>query len=498
MNFRSSGILLHITSLPSRFGIGDLGPEAYRFVDFLKATKQRYWQILPLNPTDPQYDHSPYHSTSAFAFNPLLISPERLLSQGWLEESDLASATDLPGNLVDFPAVHQIKEQLLEVAIQRFTNREPGDDFRQFCERQASWLDDYALFTALQSRFEGRSLYTWPDELRHRKPEALAEARDNFSQRIYRTKILQYFFYQQWSDLKKYCADQGIRIIGDMPIYVEYNSADLWTRPEYFLLDDNLKPYVVAGVPPDYFSETGQLWGNPLYRWEALKQNGFDWWIRRMEHNLGLFDIVRIDHFRGLVAYWEVQASEETAMNGRWVEAPVMEFMGRLAERFPDLPVIAEDLGLITQDVRDVMDHFQLPGMKPIIFAFGEDMPTNPYIPHNLVRNSVAYTGTHDNNTARGWFDFDATPGERERLFKYLGRETTTEEIPRELIRLVMMSPAGLAVIPIQDFLGLGGEARMNDPSSKEDNWRWRLNGGYDTTGVRSILLEMTEIYGRT
>jgi 4-alpha-glucanotransferase len=330
-----------------------------------------------------------------------------------------------------------------------------------------------------------------------REPEALAEARQALREGIEHTKILQFLFQEQWIALKKYCADRDIRIIGDMPIYVEYNSADLWVRPGYFLLDGDLKPYVVAGVPPDYYSKTGQLWGNPLYRWDALKENGFDWWIWRMKHNLALFDTVRIDHFRGLVAYWEVPASEDTAMNGRWVEAPVMNFLERLVENFPGLPVIAEDLGLITPDVREVMDHFNLPGMKPILFAFGQDLPSNPYIPHNLVENCVAYTGTHDNNTARGWFDLDATSGERTRLFEYLGREISAEEVPGELVRLVMMSVADLAVIPLQDLLAMGGEARMNDPSAKEGNWRWRVVGGYDTPQMKHTLRGMTEIYGR-
>jgi 4-alpha-glucanotransferase len=497
MNRRTSGILLHLTSLPSPFGIGDLGPEAYEFVDFLEATKQRFWQILPLSPTDPQYDHSPYHSTSAFAFNPLLISPELLRREGLLEEAELDEVRSPLEDRIDFPAVCRAREGLLDRAVRRFRDRGPRKDFRRFCERHAAWLDDYALFTVLRARFEGRPLHAWPDEVKHREPGAMDRARRDFADELERIRILQFLFHRQWTALKEYGADRGIRIIGDMPIYVEYNSADLWTRPDYFLLDEDLKSYVVAGVPPDYFSETGQLWGNPLYRWDALERNDFDWWMRRMEHNLALFDIVRIDHFRGLVAYWEVKASEDTAMNGRWVEAPATAFLEQLAERFPDLPVIAEDLGVITPDVVEIMDRFKLPGMKPILFAFGEDMPTNPYIPHNLVRHCVAYTGTHDNQTARGWFEREAGPGERERLFAYLGREIEAGEVSRELMRLVMMSAADLAIIPIQDLLGLGGEARMNDPSTMKNNWRWRLGGAYDTPEVRRTLLALTETYGR-
>jgi 4-alpha-glucanotransferase len=497
MKRRGSGILLHVTSLPSPYGIGDLGPGAYRFVDFLTETKQSFWQILPLNPTDPAYGSSPYHSISAFASNPLLINPELMVADGLLTKSDVGTVPDYPKGRVAYPAAIAFKERLFHLAHERFKSKRDTHDYERFCSDNSSWLDDFALFVALKTHFHGKVWTEWPQEVRDGQPEALDVLRGQLHERIELHRFLQYLFFQQWGSLKAYCNQRGIQIFGDIPIYVEHDGVDVWRNPEMFNLDSDKRPLVVAGVPPDYFSETGQLWGNPIYRWEALKDRGYAWWIQRVEHNLKLLDLIRIDHFRGLIGYWEVPVGEKNAINGRWVEAPGENLLNVLYKRFPHLPVVAEDLGVITPDVREIMHQFELPGMKVLVFAFGEDLPTNPYIPHNLPRNCVLYTGTHDNNTVRGWFEREATPEIKERLFRYLGREVPAEDIHWELIRLAMMSVANMVIFPMQDILGLGEEARMNRPATKEGNWRWQLLPDQLTPSVAERLLEMTERYGR-
>lgn len=498
MRRRGSGILLHLTSLPSPFGIGDMGPSAYRFADFLEETKQSFWQILPLNPTESIHYHSPYTSTSAFAGNPLLISPEFLFKDDLLCQSDLKSVPEFPMEKVDYQQALDYKAGLWSRAFGRFASKGKNDEYDRFCLEHSPWLDDFALFTALKAHFGGKAWSEWPQGLRDRDPEALQAARRELSDAVRMTKFLQFVFFKQWTPLKNYCNRKGIQIIGDIPIYVDYDSSDLWVHPEFFKLDDSKKPDVVAGVPPDYFSATGQLWGNPVYRWEEMKASGYSWWIQRIAHNLKLFDLVRIDHFRGLVAYWEVSAMEKTAVNGKWVEAPAMDFLNQLAKRFPHCPIIAEDLGIITPDVREVMNHFELTGMKVLLFAFGDDLSTNPYLPHNLPKNCVAYTGTHDNNTIKGWFEKEATPEDKRRLFRYLGREVPVKELPQELIRLLMMSVANTVIFPLQDILGLGGEARMNRPATGQGNWEYRLLPEGLTPAVAEKLRETTEIYGRS
>jgi 4-alpha-glucanotransferase len=495
---RRCGLLLHLTSLPSPFGIGDIGPWAYQFVDFLAKCKQTLWQILPLNPTDPIHNNSPYNSISAFACNRLLISPELLIQDDLLLKSDLESAPLFPKDKVDFRAVHHYKNILLERAYGRFKRKNQHPDYERFCAEQSSWLDDFALFMALKLEFSGQVWSDWPQALRDRRTEDLHAAQRKLSRRVDREKFVQYLFFRQWNSLKNYCHEQGVQIIGDIPIYVDHDSADVWVHPELFKLDESKKPYVVAGVPPDYFSKTGQRWGNPIYRWDILKEEGYPWWTQRIAHNLTLFDFVRIDHFRGLVAYWEIPATEETAVNGNWIEAPALDFFNHLLKEFPGLPLIAEDLGIITPDVRETMDHFHFPGMKVLLFAFGHDLPTNPYIPHNFPRDCVAYTGTHDNNTAKGWLETEASPDEQKGLFRYLGRNVPLDELPQELIRLVMMSVANAAIFPVQDILGLGAESRMNLPSTREGNWEWRLSPDLLTPQVAERLREMTEIYGRS
>lgn len=498
MDKRGSGILLHLTSLPSAFGIGDLGPWAYRFADFLAESKQRYWQCLPLNPTDTASGNSPYHSTSAFACNPLLISPELLVQDGLLSREDLSAIPPFPVAEVDYLAVTRWKERVLSQAFDLFEASGAPGEYHEFCANNRAWLDPFALFTALKTLHDGKAWSEWPQKHRDGAFSAPLEVTGPLTAAMEKVKFLQYVFFKQWSDLKTYCNGKGIRVIGDMPIYMVHDSTDVWMHPEIFNLDsDTKKPLTVAGVPPDYFSETGQLWGNPVYRWDIMKKQRYPWWVQRMEQNLRLFDMVRIDHFRGFVGYWEVPAGEKDAVKGRWVEAPAMDFFEVLTKRFPNLPVIAEDLGTITPEVWEVMDHFGFPGMRVLLFAFGPDLPENLYAPHNHVERTVVYTGTHDNNTSRGWFDQEASREDKRRLSLYLGKDVTANHVHWELIRLAMMSVAKTAVLPLQDLLGLGPEARMNHPATNHRNWIWRLDPRLLTPPVSGRLREMTEIYGR-
>jgi 4-alpha-glucanotransferase len=498
VNKRASGILLHLTSLPSDYGIGDMGSGAYRFVDFLAAAKQRFWQILPLSPTEPAHGNSPYYSSSAFAGNPLLISPEILYREGLLTEAELASTTRFPRGNVDYGSVGTHKRELLSTAFQHFQGKEPSHEYGTYCSENAYWLNDYALFKALKSHHRGAAWNEWPQEHRDRHPESLAAMERHLHGTIEQEKFCQYIFAKQWKLLRQYCNDRGIQIIGDLPIYVTYDSADLWSHPELFKLDEDKRPLAVAGVPPDYFSETGQLWGNPVYRWDELREKGYEWWEQRIIHNLRMFDLIRVDHFRGFVAYWEVPAHAKDAREGKWVEAPAEDFFDHLKKNISPLPIIAEDLGVITPDVEEVMRHFGFPGMKLLVFAFGDDLPINPYIPHNLERNCVAYTGTHDNNPVRGWIEEEASFEEKSRLFQYLGREVPANELPWEMVRLVMMSVANTVIFPMQDILGLGGETRMNRPATAKGNWQWRLRDELLSGSVAGELAEMTSIYGRS
>jgi 4-alpha-glucanotransferase len=498
MDKRGSGILLHITSLPSSYGVGDLGPEAYRFADFLAQAKQSYWQVLPLNPTYPIYGNSPYSSISAFAGNTLLVSPDLLLEEGLLSREDLDPIPPFPDAPCDFPQAIRYKDKLLERAYQHFNQHGKGrESFETFCSENSSWIDDFTLFVVLKRRFDGKVWNQWPRELRDRDLPSLSAIKKECHAELEREKFWQHLFFKQWHSLKDYCQEKGVHLFGDLAIYVSLDSADVWSNPGLFKLDTEKRPAFVSGVPPDYFSETGQLWGNPVYRWDVLKESNYQWWRERIVHNLKLFDALRIDHFRGLVAYWEVPAGEKTAINGKWTRVPVKDFLNTLNRNFPHLPIVAEDLGLITPDVREVMDHFELPGMKVLMFAFGEDNPMNPYLPHTYKEDFVVYTGTHDNNTVRGWFEGEISPEDRKRLFRYLGREVSVEEIHWALIRLAMMSVARLVILPMQDVLGLGGEARMNRPSVAQGNWEWRLLPGQITPGVSESLREITETYGR-
>ncbi len=496
MNIRAAGVLLPISSLPSGFGIGDLGPNAFKFADFLSKSGQTYWQIIPLTPSHPEH-YSPYHSSSAFAGNYLLISPELLVKQGLLTDDDIKAPGDFPEEKVDYPHVMRFKTELIHKAYKRFTDSKEPYEYLLFCEEHKKWLDDYCLFRALQSGFDGKKWTEWPKDLRDRAPAAFQEAKEKHKDPINLEKFVQFVFYRQWFELKDYCKALGIQIIGDLPVYVDHNSADVWTHPECFKLDDQKAPYVVAGVPPDYFSATGQLWGHPIYDWDALKADGYTWWLDRMGHNLHLCDIVRIDHFRGLVGYWEVPAGEKTALNGQWRVGPGGDLLRAMFRRFPNLPVIAEDLGVITPDVRECMAQFGLPGMKILMFAFGEDLPNNPYAPHNIIPNSLVYTGTHDNNTVKGWFKNEATQMEKENLSQYINRNLISDEAPWEMIRLSMTSVANTSIIPIQDYLELGEHARINLPSQKEENWIWRLKDNVFTDELAERIYDLTKISGR-
>jgi 4-alpha-glucanotransferase len=499
MKQRGSGILLHITSLFSGYGFGDLGPSAYRFADFLSWAKQRYWQILPLNPTSPDYDNSPYHSISAFAGNTNLISPDRMVKDGFLLEHDISGVPEFPCGSVDFDAVIRFRERLFLRAYERFRDN-PVDraGYDAFCRNNSWWLPDFALFTSLHRHNTGCPWSTWPDAIKNRDPAALDAISQVLEKNIEMETFLQYMFFRQWYSLKHYCTEKGICLIGDIPMYVHYDSADVWTHPELFRLDDNLLPLSWAGVPPDYFSRTGQLWKNPVYCWEEHERSGFSWWIQRIGHTLSLVDYTRIDHFRGLVAYWEVPAGADTALHGKWVPAPGEQLLSVLKNRVPDLRLIAEDLGILTPDVQELMDRFDLPGMRVLLFAFAGDPSGSPHAPHNLNRNCILYTGTHDNATIRGWLESDATPAEKQRLFTYIGQEISADQAPAVLIRLAMMSVADTVIIPMQDILGLGAGSRMNRPGTDAGNWRWRLEKDQISPLISENLGEMTEVYGRT
>jgi 4-alpha-glucanotransferase len=476
---RSSGILLHPTSLPGPYGIGDLGPQAFRFTDWLASTGCKLWQILPLGPTG--YGDSPYQCFSAFAGNPYLISPDDLLTDGLATQEDVDMLRDLPASSVNFGLLIPKKLDLLLKAFSHFQSSPEAlrGAFDHFCAQNAFWLDDFALFMALKDAHGGGAWNGWGEALRSRKKSALTKARRELAEDIQRHSFYQFLFFRQWEKLRRYAGEKGIQIIGDIPIFVAYDSADVWAHPELFHLDENGSPTVVAGVPPDLFSSTGQLWGNPLYNWEAHKKENYAWWLSRVRASLGFMDILRLDHFRGFAGYYEIPAGATTAEHGRWVAGPgrgffhavedfIREEMGRGGE---GLPIIAEDLGVITDDVIELRETFHLPGMKILQFAF--TAPDNPFLPHHYVPRCVAYTGTHDNDTALGWFA-SAPEGEREFAKRYLGVDG--RDFAWDLIRAVWKSVAVFAIAPMQDILGLGGGARMNFPSTLGGNWEWRMS----------------------
>jgi 4-alpha-glucanotransferase len=494
---RGSGILLHITSLPSDYGIGDFGPSAYRFAETLMQSGQHYWQILPLNPTRIVHFNSPYYSPSAFALNTLLISPALLVRDGFLEASHLEPMPEFPEEKVAFEAVTWYKDRIFEDAYRRFTYSAPDCEYERFCADSQQWLDDHALFVALKTHFRGTAWSGWPEEIRTRQADAIKKYRHLLSDSIEKERFLQYLAARQWSALHRYCIDRGIQIIGDIPIYVAYDSVDVWKSPGIFKLDERLRPAVVAGVPPDMFSKTGQLWGNPVYDWAALQKEGYAWWLQRIVRSHELYDVFRIDHFRGFADYYEVPAGERTAEHGTWVEGPGADFFTALARRLPCFPIFAEDLGINTPAVQELLDRFDFPGMKVLLFGFGADLPESPHIPHNHVRNQICYPGTHDNNTVRGWFDEEASEDEKRRFFAYVGREVPPGEVHWEFIRLAMRSVAGTSIISMQDLLGLGAEARMNYPSTTGGNWEWRMTAGQYAAAPFERFRDMAVLFGR-
>ena len=497
MKNRASGILLHITSLPSKFGIGDLGPEAYKFADFLARSKQRYWQVLPLNPSASKTSDSPYNSLSAFAGNILLISPELLYRHGLLIKKDLQDRPALPESRVDYRLVISYKTKLLKTAFERFKSIPKRPDYQLFCSENKSWLEDYATFIALRLHFRPHLWYKWPREFRDLNKQALKYIKVQLQDAIDREKFFQYVFFKQWFSLKKYCNQHSIKIIGDIPIYTDYDSSDAWAHPQNFKLTSTKKPRYIAGVPPDLFSRSGQLWGNPIYNWHVLRKTGYRWWIQRIKHNLRLFDLVRIDHFRGFIAYWQVPAKYRTAKNGRWVRGPGEDFFKTLFRHFSTSSIIVEDLGFITPEVGAFVERFRLTGMRVLLFAFDGDLAKNLHCPHNYIKNCVVYTGTHDNNTTKGWFEKEAGPTQKKRLFDYLGRRVSAGQVAWELIRVAMNSIGDLTIIPMQDALGLGEEARMNRPATMKGNWSWRLLPGQINSSISRKLSKLTEIYGR-
>ena len=491
---RLSGILLHPTSFPGRLGIGDLGDEAYRFVDWLVEAGQKLWQVLALGPTG--YADSPYASFSAFAGNFFLISPDRLVEEGDLLPADLADAPPFPTDHVDFGWVIQYKTNLLRQAARRFfdlASPERREPFDAFCHDNRRWLDDFALFMAVKAEHKLVIWTQWEEDIALRQPEALAGWRAKLTDEILFHKYLQFQFTRQWQALRRYANERGLKIMGDIPIFVAHDSADVWAHPEMFYMDEWGEPTVVAGVPPDYFSATGQRWGNPIYRWNLIKEGGYAWWVERVRHTFALVDILRIDHFRGFEAYWEIPASEPTAVVGQWIEGPGADFFHALQKALGDLPIVAEDLGVVTPEVVALRERFGFPGMAVLQFAFDSD-DTNPYLPFNLDANCAIYTGTHDNDTVRGWYDSQAEKL-RDKLRVYMGVDG--HDINWDLIRLALASVADIAVIPLQDVLGLGHDARMNLPGEPSGNWQWRYWPGALTGSLAHRLRTLTEIYGR-
>jgi len=475
MDKRQSGILLHITALPSKYGIGDMGSFAYAFVDFAASCHQKYWQILPINPTDGINGNSPYSCSCAFAGNPLFISPEMMVIEGFLLPSEIRAPLVLGEGIVDYPKVRAFKEKIFKRAFVRFQKRADRSDFDLFVKEQKSWLEDFALFSVIKAAYGGRCWNEWPASLKKRQPEALKEfARKNAAD-IEQVKFIQYLFYRQWRKLKRYANNKGLAIIGDIPIYVNFDSVEAWRYPSFFKIDGEGNLKFISGCPPDYFSRTGQRWGNPVYDWANLKKAKYSWWIARIAHALQMFDHLRIDHFRGFAAFWQIPAHEKLAVFGRWTQGPGAGFFKTLARKFDHLPIIAEDLGEITPDVVDLMKKFGFPGMRVLLFAFSGEVHTNPHVPTNYPAHCVAYTGTHDNNTIQGWFNREAKPHERANIAMVLQKKVVPVNLHWTMIEVLMRSRAETVIVPMADFLGLGEEGRMNTPATKVHNWQWRM-----------------------
>ncbi len=498
---RAGGLLLHVTSLPGRFGIGDLGPEAHNFVDDLARAGQFYWQMLPIGPTG--FGNSPYSSLSTFAGNPLLLSPEDLFDNGLVDGASLDAIALPDSGRVDYGIVYSRKPRLLREAAAAFSGRadpEMRQRYAEFRDREgSSWLDDYSLYVVLKDAHGQRAWTQWDAELARRDPAALAGARREFDDQIEMSRVIQFLFFEQWRALRQTARGLGVEIVGDLPLYVAHDSADVWASPDLFRLDDEGKPTVVAGVPPDYFSETGQRWGNPIFDWELMAERDYSWWRARVRHALSLFDWLRIDHFRGLAGYWEIPASELTAVNGRWRPGPGSELLGAIGDELGELPIVAEDLGVITEDVVALRDGFGLPGMRVAQFGFDKVADSATHHPDNYPHNVWAYTGTHDNDTTAGWF-WEGNP--RRRFWRLDRRrrslyQRVDGEIPWGLVEMVSRSRAMTSILPVQDVLGLGTEGRMNTPGTTSGNWEWRLRTGQLSDGSLERLRELATATGR-
>jgi 4-alpha-glucanotransferase len=492
---RSSGILLHPTSLPGPFGSGDLGATSYHFVDWLAVAGQKLWQMLPLGPVG--MGDSPYMCLSAFAGEPMLIDLKELFDRGWLPKGALEQVPSFNKHKVHFGDVKSFRMEILRTAAKNFFEKDAKaevDDFRAFCKKQKAWLEDYALFMALIQKYNGAEWSTWDPELVKRSPAAMKKVRTELEQEIGFWEFTQWCFFRQWFALKRYANERGVKIVGDIPIFIAFQSADVWANPHLFHLDKNMKPKVVAGVPPDYFSVTGQRWGNPLYDWKAMHEEHYSWFIERIKTTLELVDIVRIDHFRGFAGYWEIPATEATAVKGRWVKGPGAKLFDAIEKKLGKMPIIAEDLGEITPDVVELRDRYDFPGMRILQFAFAADTKNN-FLPHNYIANTVVYSGTHDNDTTIGWFT-SATEREREFVKKYVG--TSGEQIHWDLMRIASQSVAVMAVFPFQDVLGLGTEARMNMPGHALGNWSWRFTWEQVQAWHALKLYELTALTNRT
>jgi 4-alpha-glucanotransferase len=497
---RSAGILMHITSLPGQFGIGDIGPAAKDFADFLHRTGQTYWQLLPLNPTEKGSGHSPYSSVSAFAGNTLLISPEYLVREGFLDKNDLKTWIKPPREKVDFAHALAYKKAILEKGFLHFQskgNKTIKNEFDRFCQSE-KWLDDYALYRSIRKHFNNTAWYQWPSEFKNRGRMVLKQFSLDHAQEIEKVKWEQFIFFRQWDELKVYCNKLGIKLFGDLPFYVSHDSADVWSSREIFSVDRKGNMQYVAGVPPDYFNSNGQLWGMPVFRWEVLRKDRFAWWIERIKSNMRLFDLLRLDHFRAFAEYWAIPAGDKTARNGRWRKGPGEDLFKAMSHALGKLAFVAEDLGDIDEAVHGLRKRYQFPGMKVLQFAFGDNFPQSDYLPHLYEENFIAYTGTHDNNTTRGWYRQDTGTVERKNVQRYAGVEKINDQtIHTLLIRLAYASVAKTTIIPMQDILGLDQKARMNSPATTQNNWLWRMRPRAVASSTEAWLRNLSEIYGR-
>ena len=499
---RSSGILIHLTSLPGNHGIGDLGAGTHLFIDFLAASGQSYWQFLPTGPTSSAFDNSPYMCRSVFAGNPLLISLDLLQENNYLSANDLAEPPAFSEHVTDYPKVAAYKTPLLKKAFENFSQSEPSNNFKNFCHNHKEWLDDYALFMSFRDEFNSSPWYEWPDFAARRNVNALTQYASNNGAKILYYKFVQFIFFSQWQKIYEYAQTKKISLIGDIPIYVALDSSDVWANQELFKINSKtLKPIKVAGVPPDYFSETGQRWGNPVYKWKTanntINKKLYNWWLNRFRQIFSMMDIVKIDHFRGFEAFWEIPDHEKTAINGKWIKGPGKSFFTTMKKELKEMPIIAEDLGVITPSVEKMRDELGFPGMKILQFAFESD-EKNPYLPHNYDQtNFIVYTGTHDNNTTLGWFMGNKlSDAARDRIRRYINN-FDDNHISNELTRLAMSSIASLAIIPMQDILGFGEDCRMNRPGTQTGNWQWRCATRFINDEVSQHLLDMTTFYNR-